>query len=691
MATEKDRVPLSSAASQTPVPAGAVFLSYASEDAVAAERVATTLREAGIEVWIDKSELRGGDAWDQSIRKQIKACALFIPIISRHAHDRIEGYFRLEWKLAVDRSHLIAPDQAFLLPVAIDDTPQSDERIPDRFRELQWTCLPAGQASPAFIERVRRLLLHEASSTPRAAAQASLTSTAHQSGGSVTPTWRSKAGPWVIGALLAVALAYFVVDKFWLSKRSASPTASTTVAREPTPTAVPEKSIAVLPFVDLSEKHDQEYFADGMAEEILDLLAKVPELTVIGRTSSFQFKNRTEDLRTIGARLKSAYVVEGSVRKAGERIRVTAQLIDTRSGTHVWSESYDRNFGDVLKLQDEIATSIARALRLTVEAHETHPLRSERAAQAYTLYLKGQLAADKFEVDSTREAQNSFEQALALDPTLVAAAEALAQVYIERGENEEDIGGREAWEHAKDAAEKALQLDTGSAIAHGVLGYTAGALNYDWATAESEFRKAFALNPNDPQMLANRAEICAMHGDYDEAVQRASASVAADPLNAGAYQVLGLILYLKGDYPHAESALRKSLSINPGIDVSHEYLGLIELVQGQRKEALKEFAADPESSVRDTGLALVNHALGKKAESDAALARVVHEAGAFWPYGIAFIHAYRGERDQAFEWLEKAYAARDVDLMFLQADPLLMPLHTDPRWSALMKKMNLPE
>src|SRR6516225_9878066 len=142
---------------------GAVFLSYASEDVAAAERIASALRAVGIEVWIDKSELRGGDAWDQSIRKQIKTCALFIPIISRHAHDRIEGYFRLEWKLAVDRSHLIAPDQAFLLPVAIDDTPQSDERIPDRFRELQWTCLPDGETSQGFIERVRRLLLHEAS------------------------------------------------------------------------------------------------------------------------------------------------------------------------------------------------------------------------------------------------------------------------------------------------------------------------------------------------------------------------------------------------------------------------------------------------------------------------------------------------------------------------------------------------
>jgi hypothetical protein len=187
-------------------PTGAVFLSYASDDVSAVERIASALCAAGIEVWIDRSELRGGDAWDQSIRKQIKACALFIPIISRHAHDRIEGYFRLEWKLAVDRSHLIAPDQAFLLPVAIDDTSQSDERIPDRFRELQWTRLPEGETTPGFIERVRRLLLHEAASARLAAAPVSPTSTAHASGGPVAPPWRSsKVGLWVAGAVLVAA------------------------------------------------------------------------------------------------------------------------------------------------------------------------------------------------------------------------------------------------------------------------------------------------------------------------------------------------------------------------------------------------------------------------------------------------------------------------------------------------------
>jgi TolB-like protein/Flp pilus assembly protein TadD len=499
----------------------------------------------------------------------------------------------------------------------------------------------------------------------------------------------------VSGQELSILIALLVVagSVLWWASRSGSFHAASTVATDSSHHAEPlgEKSIAVLPFVDLSERHDQEYFADGMAEEILDILAKVPQLTVIGRTSSFQFKNRTEDLRAIGEKLNSAYVVEGSVRKAGERIRVTAQLIDAQSGAHLWSDTYNRNYGDALALQDEISAAIARALQLTVAAREVRPLRNTQATEAYTLYLKGNLAIDKFEAGSMLEAQNYFQQALTLDPTLLPAAEGLAQTYVARGLNEEDISGRDAWEKAREAARKALQMDDRSASAHSVLGLIAGWLDYDWATAESEFRRALALKPNAPETLFDVAEISAMHGDYDGAVQRVNASLALDPLNANTYELLGAILYMKGDFPSAESALRKSLTINPEIDVAHYMIGLMKVVQGRPEEALKEFAADPEVSVRDTGLALVNHALGKKAESDAALSRVVNEVGKYWPYGIALIHAYRGERDSAFDWLEKAHTDRDVDLVFVLSEPFLVPLHDDPRWSALMKSMNLAE
>src|SRR5215469_581094 len=197
-------------------PTGAVFLSYASEDAEAAERICNALRAAGIEVWFDKSELRGGDAWDRSIREQINECALFVPVISANAHARTEGYFRFEWKLAIDRSHRMAPDQTFLLPVVIDNTSQSDKRIPDRFRELQWTHLPGGDATPPYVERVRRLLTRDLASEP-AAATPPVSGVAQIS----TPSTRALPGDkpalWVIGAVAAVFVVYFVVDKVWLS------------------------------------------------------------------------------------------------------------------------------------------------------------------------------------------------------------------------------------------------------------------------------------------------------------------------------------------------------------------------------------------------------------------------------------------------------------------------------------------
>lgn len=670
---------------------GAVFLSYASEDAAAAERIATALRNADVEVWFDKVELRGGDAWDRQIRKQIHDCALFIPIISSHSQGRLEGYFRREWRLAVERAGDMAEEKAFLVPVVIDDTSERHASVPDKFRDVQWTHLAAGEAQAAFIERVSGLLSSDQASTqPRTTPAARGTPSKSQDSkrkGGLFWWWRRG----VLLAAVVVAVGYLVADKVWLAKRSTAPAQTLPTTDVGAQSGIAEKSIAVLPFVDLSEKHDQEYFADGMAEEILDILAKIPQLTVIGRTSSFQFKNRTEDLRIIGERLRSAYVVEGSVRKAGDRMRVTAQLIDSRSGTHLWSESYDRDFGDVLNLEDEIATSIARALQVTIVARDPHPLQNARAIEAYTLYLKGKRAGDKFEATSLLEAQNSFQQALALDRTLLPAAEGLASTYLNRGSDESDITAREAWNLARGAAETALQLNPGSATAHNVLGFVAGMGDYDWSTAESEFRKALALNPNDPDALANAGQISAMHGDYEIALQRLNAALAIDPLNAIAYFVLGETLYLKGDYSGAEAALRRAISIDPHIDGCHYYIGLMEVVQGRSKEALKEFAADPDVATRDGGLALASHALGRKAESDAALARLIGESGKTWPYGVARVYAYRGETNPAFDWLNLAYAGRDVDLMDVLREPLLMPLHNDPRWAALMRKMHLAE
>ncbi|HEV8018412.1 MAG TPA: TIR domain-containing protein, partial [Steroidobacteraceae bacterium] len=267
----------------------AVFISYASQDAEAAGRICAALRAAGVEVWLDRSELRGGDVWDQSIRRQIKNCTLFIPVVSKHTHERAEGYFRLEWKLAVDRSHLIMANKAFLLPVVIDDTGDDDENVPDKFREVQWTRLPAGETPPAFVERIQRLLSPEAAHAPGGVSSAAApavppTGAAPQlpapSPALPRPTQRVLL---LIAAVAIIGVGYFAVDKLWLSKRSAADaqsSSSTIQAGTPPQSAIPEKSVAVLPFVDMSEKKDQEYFSDGLSEELIDLLAQVQDLRV---------------------------------------------------------------------------------------------------------------------------------------------------------------------------------------------------------------------------------------------------------------------------------------------------------------------------------------------------------------------------------------------------------------------------
>ena len=477
---------------------GAVFLSYASQDAEAAQKICDVLRAGGIEVWLDQSELRGGDAWDRQIRAQIHDCALFIPLISQHTQERLEGYFRLEWKLAVERSHRMAAERSFVVPVVVDLTRERDALVPDSFRDVQWTHLPGGESSPAFVARVAALC--GAAAPVATAARSSPTSVTARPAGT-----RNRRVVWILLGLLASAIAigggWFGLQHSGLHRH-----AEAGVSAQSQPASM-EKSIAVLPFADMSEKKDQEYFADGTAEEILGLLAKIPGLTVIGRTSSFQFKSKNDDLRTIGARLGAAFVVEGSVRKAGQRIRVTAQLIDARSGAHRWSESYDRDFGDILALQDEIASGIARALQLSIDTGQSPSQRQLANSEAYALYLRGRLAQDQQSPEKLFEAVRDFEQALALDPMFLRAAEALARAHVDQG-FDEAVLSRDAWRDAREAAKRSLRIDSKSATAHAVMGLVHGEDEFDWNAAETEFNQALAFESERSGRTDLRCDNC---------------------------------------------------------------------------------------------------------------------------------------------------------------------------------------
>jgi TolB-like protein len=657
----------------------AVFLSYASEDTEAARHIYDALRAAGVEVWFDQSELRGGEAWDRRIREQIHHCALFIPVISARTEARDEGYFRREWKLAVDRTDDMAHRRAFLVPVVIDATSQRGASVPDKFHEVQWTRLPGGAASADFVARVAALAGGEAPTEATASG-----TDIPRTGGSHPRREKRDPRRRVVGfALLLVALVAVVFAWHSIATRP-SGHADGAVA---TPAVRSERSIAVLPFVDMSENHDQEYFADGMAEELIDLLTKIPELRVIGRTSAFSFKGRADDLRAIGEQLGAEYLVEGSVRRSSNRIRVTSQLIDARTGTHVWSDAYDRDVGDVLTLQDQIASGIARALQVAVGADETRGTRRVLNAQAYTYFLRGRAAIDRGDT-SVSDAKTFFMQSLDVDPAFVKAAEGLALAYVE------EVAGRltsshVGWPAANDAARRALRLDPNSELAHAILGLELATYSYDWSGAAAQLDATLALKPRDPYALYIAAWLAFDIGRSAKALQLQDAALAIDPLNPDSHQNGAYIRYLTGDLDGAERGFRRSIEISPTFEGNHRMIGEILLQRRQPEAALKEMEAES-PPVRDLGLALAYHALGRQGDSDRALARVERSVARYGELNVALVYAYRGERDAAFRWLDRAIESRDLNLGHrLKYDPIFDSLRDDNHYRVLLRKMNL--
>jgi TolB-like protein/DNA-binding winged helix-turn-helix (wHTH) protein/Flp pilus assembly protein TadD len=480
--------------------------------------------------------------------------------------------------------------------------------------------------------------------------------------------------------VLALVAAYFLIDKVRFSKHESTVTGA----------VVSDKAIAVLPFVDMSERKDQEYFADGMAEEIINLLAKIPELRVISRTSSFQFKGKTGDLRRIGTQLGVAYLLEGSVRKSGTRLRITAQLVRADNGYHIWSESYDRDLSDVLKMQDEIAIALVRALKIEVSPPQGLEARPAlRNTEAYALYLHGLHDTDRNDQQGFEQARSDFQRALDLDPTFAEAAGVLASTYA-WGASVGFMPPAVGFAQARSAAEQAIKLDPNNPIAYSVLGDIHNTFDWDWSAADRDLKRTLTLAPNNPVALQIASRQSLTMGRWDDALNLATASLALDPLDVGGYYWLSTVQLRRGRLADAEAAIRSALEIAPSFPFGPYALGVILLARSQPQAALTAFLKEPLEAARINGSAMAYFALGRKAESDAALAQML-KGYAGIPFGIATIYAFRGESDEAFKWLDRAYEQKDQFLYRIKFAPEFDKLHDDPRYKAFLKKMKLPE
>ena len=452
---------------------------------------------------------------------------------------------------------------------------------------------------------------------------------------------------------------------------------------------VADKSIAVLPFVNMSNDPDQEYFSDGLSEELLNLLSKIPELKVIGRTSSFSFKGKNEDLRSIAQKLGVAHILEGSVRKDGNKIRVTAQLIRATDGSHLWSETYDRDLEGIFKLQDEIAGAVVKQLKLKLLTASSNATSSSTNTEAYNLILQGNYFVVKRDKDNLAKALDFYLKALAIDSLNARSWAAVANCYYLQA-SWEWIDRNQAYEKAREAATKSIELDGSQAEGYKLLGGIK-MFHFDWDGAEAELQKALKLEPGNADALRITGFLYRCTGRFDEAIRLTKQSITLDPVQGHTYFSFGQLLYHANHLEEAIVTYKKVLELNPQFPRAHIFLGKAYLLQGKPHLALAEMLQEVgEEAWRSFGLILTYEALGRKKEVDKLLSDYIIKFQKNNMYQIAEIYAVRGNKDKAFEYLEKSYVAKESRFTYLKGDPLLKNLESDPRHKTLLKKMKLP-
>ena len=496
--------------------------------------------------------------------------------------------------------------------------------------------------------------------------------------------------------LIAIAVAAAVIHSHAARSPPAAARPADSLASPSPSTAalIPaaQNSIAVLPFADMSEKHDQEYLSDGMTEELIDMLTKVPELRVPARTSSFYFKGKQVTLPEIARALGVAHVLEGSVRKSGNTIRITAQLVRVDDGYHVWSETFDRQLGDIFKMQDDIAGSVVGALKVSLLGGRPPRVSASTNPEAYTLYLRAQSL--HFNASSSAASEKTIEylhQSLKLDPHYAPAWVALASVLAADFSAFGTLRHDEIRGQAHEAVDQASRLDPDLALGHIAKGRVLYEVDWNWQAAEAEIRQAMALEPGNAEAQRLAGYIATTLGHFDEALKVLDGVYSKDPLQPWNYVATGYATFRLGKLAETEANYRRALDLLPTGAKFHYLLGSVLLARGLPSAALDEMEKETDPGYRQVGRALALDALGRRSDSDRELAIAEQKFGSDKAYWIASVYAGRKDADRAFAWLDKAFAMYDGGLLWIRGDPFLDNLKSDPRYETFLRKMKLSQ
>ena len=509
---------------------------------------------------------------------------------------------------------------------------------------------------------------------------------------SITPHTGKKINR-VIMVVLTLALGYFALDKFVLNpQREAAMEKQVAVQveearREGRTEALVEsygdKSIAVLPFVNMSSDTEQEYFSDGLSEELLNLLAKIPELRVTSRSSAFSFKGKDFKIADVGRELNVSNVLEGSVRKSGNMVRITAQLISVEGDVHLWSETYDRTLDDIFAIQDEIAATVVERLKITLLG--TPPKVQETNPEAYASYLLGRNLRHQNTAESLEQAQMLLLQASAIDPSYAPVWVELGSVYTRqanRGLRPIDEG----FTLAREAINEALAINPDYALAHASLGWIVMSIDNDLVTAARHLERALHLESTNLSIIRKAAHLTASLGRLDEAIALDEYVRARDPVSASAHNNLGLYYLSARRWDEAIVFFSTALTLSPGYYGAQSAIGVTLLLMGDPQAALEAIQLD-DSVFGMIGLSLVYHALGQEDESNAVLTELIEQYEQGWAFNIAYVLAYRGEADRAFEWLNKAVEYKDGGLSEILGERLFDNIRDDQRWLPFLERI----